>query len=145
MDEFLCFYVVISKTTVLVISRVTRMVFQAQSSYFVSKNIGGNTTVVTTKMVFKSSEHRGILRQYCKSQMGLSTAYRKYQTGGILTIIQAYFPHLNPYNALRNYKLDYSNVESYRELLNQMNFFSDKDVLLPFLSCCFYPLMSLCG
>ena len=34
---------------------------------------------------------------------------------------------------------------SEKRWVDQMNFFSEKDVLLPFLSCCFYPLMSLCG
>jgi hypothetical protein len=64
-----------------------RVVFKAQPFYFISKNIGGKSTVVTTKVGFKLSKYYGIWRQYCNSNMGLNTAYRKYHAGGILTII----------------------------------------------------------
>ena len=41
---------------------VMRVVFKAQPSYFVSKKIGGNSTVVTTEVGFKLSEYYGISR-----------------------------------------------------------------------------------
>jgi hypothetical protein len=63
------------------------VVFKAQPYQYVSEKIGGKSTVVTTEVGFKLSEYYGIWRQYCKSHMGLNTAYRKYHTGGILTLI----------------------------------------------------------
>jgi hypothetical protein len=48
--------------TKYIIFLVTRVVFKTQPSYFVSKKISGNLTVVTTEVGFKLSQYYGIWR-----------------------------------------------------------------------------------